>query len=348
VHDRKLERHISVQEAKKIIRMAVKLGCKELRITGGGEPTSRFNDLIHIINFTESTGMKITLITNASYAENEKKTLESTSDMVKAGLNRIFFSFDYDHLFFIPYENYLRAIKSALNNGLEVKIFCMDRKATKEKNTKYLKKLTKDLNGEYKTPFFRIRHNILNKKMLGEKNWILLENDIIEVSRNGAEYIGLAKKLKDEFDFKDSENLIFDIVLCSIKKILGNESIVVNYDGKITLNCCFFENCFNYTINNLKKKLNEDKPILNKISSNFGFLSIFLSIKNLERGSGKKFLKDTYPTKCALCVDMLKVLKIEKLNNPTTFQVLSFVFTHIDQVIMKIFYDVLIKLTVKT
>jgi organic radical activating enzyme len=348
VHNRKLERHVSVQEAKKIIRIAIKLGCREIRITGGGEPTSRFNDLINVINFAKSTGMKITLITNASYAENEKKTLESTSDMVKAGLDRIFFSFDWDHLFFIPYENYLRAIKEALNSGLEINIFCVDRKATKERNTKYLKKLAKDLNGKYKVPLFRIRHNILNKKMFGEKNWILLENDIIEVSRNGVEYSGLAKKLRGEFDFKNSEKLIFDIVLCSIKKILGNETIVVNYDGKIILNCCFFENCFNYTINNLEKKLNEDKATLEKISSNFGFLSIFLSIKNLEHKTGKKLLKNAYPTKCALCADMLKPLKSHKLEDPPTIQLFFFVLTHIDQVILKFLYDILIRLTVKT
>jgi MoaA/NifB/PqqE/SkfB family radical SAM enzyme len=347
VHDRRLEKCLSVQEAKKIIKKAAKLGCKELRITGG-EPTSRFSDLIEIINFTSSMGMKIELFTNSFYAETEEKTIKLTSEMVKAGLNQIFFSFDYDHLIFNPYERYLRAIKNALEAGLEVKIFCVDRKATRERNTENIKKLARDLNGKYTTPFFRINYNILNRRTLGEKSWILLDNSKIDVFRNQIICKGFAKKLRGEFNLKDSEKLIFDISMCSVRKMIDYETIAVDYDGKIILNCCGYENCFKYDIGNLEKKLNEDKATLEKIYSDFGFLSTFLSIKNLEHKTGKNFLKEKYPTKCDLCVDMLKVLKKQNLEGPSKNQVLYFVIKHMDQVIMRFFYDTLIKLTVKT
>lgn len=326
-NNKKREKYIPISRAKEFIKNAFELGSKRIVFTGGGEPTTRFNELIKLMKFSKSMNMEIHLITNASYAKTKKEAENKTSKMFAAGLDRIIFSFDHDHLCHIPFKTYLKAIKPALKyDKLKIQICCIDKKSTREKNTKYMKKLAKTLSGKFKIPLFQERIKSLFDY---EINYIYLKNKKITVLRFHIEYFGSAKSLKHEFDFYENKKVVFDPASCSDQRARNNLTICYNFDEKIGVVCPYLVNNFLYKRDNFKKDLNRKLYLFKEISSIFGFIKLYLSIINLELKTGKNFLKKKYPHKCNLCEDILKIIKNQKLNKPSKIQTFFFILAHL-------------------
>jgi hypothetical protein len=271
--------------------------------------------------------------------------MKLTLRLKQAGMDSFVLSFDQEHLAYIPYKNYLNAIKAASKYGLNTMIQVVDRRLTKNKNTYYLKKLALDLHGKYKTTFFSKLSKIFGI-FLHEKNWIFLKNKFIEIIRARVEYIGRAKSLK-EFRFEKKENLVFDGTFCS-KTIFSEKGLLfMNFDNNMTVGCCWpslRDLSFKYDNKNFKRELKNKEVVLKNITSILGFLNLFLSIKNLELKNKRKFLKEKYYDKCNLCMDMMKVLSVEDLKNPSNIQVFFFVIFHVRYLIIRCFQDIFIKI----
>lgn len=342
-NNEKQEKYIPFSKGKELIKLASTLGCKKIVFTGGGEPTTRFNDLIKLMRFAKSRNMRVLLVTNAFYARNEEESKNKLSKMINSGLELINFSFDFDHLSYIPFETYINAIKSTLKyRKLKVGISCVDRKSTKEKNTEYLKKLTNTLNGRFRTSFLCKKIKLF---LDSETSWIYLKEKVITVVRGPVLYFGRAKSLKHEFDFKKTKKLIFDNTPCSLsQRAYGTSFLLTNYKQGMLVNCCVLPYTFQYKKNTFEKNIKIELNNILKTFSNIGFLKLYLSIKNLELKSGKKLLKEKYPLKCNLCVDMIKIKKKTKLNEPTKIQVISFIIKNLNPFLRKCLCDILFRL----
>ena len=109
---------IPILTVKKVLKEASKYKVKNLEITGG-ESLLFFEKTCKIIDLAHKEGLKVILNTNGYFIAypNSKESIKKLK-----GTDVIIFSFDYDHLKFIPYSQILKAIKAVLNNNINLRI----------------------------------------------------------------------------------------------------------------------------------------------------------------------------------------------------------------------------------
>ncbi|EAS2000373.1 radical SAM protein [Salmonella enterica] len=86
-------------------------------IFAGGEPTLLRQILFDAIAFCSEHGINTRLVTNASWAKDEPKTIEMINNLRECGLSEINYSVDDYHVNFISFENVLRAWRHRKNMG---------------------------------------------------------------------------------------------------------------------------------------------------------------------------------------------------------------------------------------
>jgi MoaA/NifB/PqqE/SkfB family radical SAM enzyme len=318
--DKNKVQYLSSKDMIKCISIASELNYKKVGFSDG-EPISRINDIIKTIRYAKSKNMKTFLVTNASYASNLEKAKYMTYLLEKAGLNFISFSFDYDHLLNIPYNNYLYAITTALKSKIKISILVVDKKKTRDKNTKLLQKLAKNLNFHYKTTLSSKLFEWVIGGYCERFNLMISSKGNIQVSRMGLDYAGSAKKLKNEFQLKKSKDVLFMIKPYSCYCV--EQPITIRWDKKI-FNCCSFEalDCDECEIGNLDGNLEEIFSRSYQLSL-IEIIRLYLFVKNSK--NVEKNLNKRYANLCHLCVQLKKNLKFKNLKEPTKIQLFRFI-----------------------
>ncbi len=80
----------------------------------GGEATLRLDDLVSLLNISNSRGLITRLVTNAHWANDKDSTVKMISKLSKAGLQELNLSTGDEHLKYVPLINVVNAIKYSL------------------------------------------------------------------------------------------------------------------------------------------------------------------------------------------------------------------------------------------
>jgi MoaA/NifB/PqqE/SkfB family radical SAM enzyme len=207
---------LPVEIAFSCIDQASSLGISSVGFTGG-ETLLRYADTLRCMAHAQSRGMTSTVVSNASYATDLTAGGIVAEDLVKVGVNKLWLSFDKDHLEFVPFESHVGAITGALRNGLEIGLLVCDRNSTKKDNDLLIQKLAGRLSGRADES-----HNA--RIDIDEKAFI-------DIRRGGIGPFGNAARLDaSEFDYRKCSELS---LWCS------SGDIVVMSNGNI-IPCCGF------------------------------------------------------------------------------------------------------------
>ena len=192
---------------------ARRYGIRNVSFTGG-ESFLLGEDLFDAISYAHNSGMFCGLVTNGSYAKDEETGKRTAKRLFDSGLDMLKISMDQSHLEFVPYEKSFNALKGALQYELSPNIVVTDLRSTNFRNWMLLRRIAKDLGGEFEDNFITV-----DGKKVACYHW------------SGAGRQGEAKKLdKREFKFR---------------KIKYNEdcdaqTVTVRSDGKVAAPCCSF------------------------------------------------------------------------------------------------------------
>jgi organic radical activating enzyme len=117
-HDRN---SISLETMLSAIDQARDLGFANVVFTGG-EPTIRWIDLVHAIRHASSLRLPTRLVTNAHWATNDEEAIRRIRELVDAGLSEINYSTGDEHVRYIPLDNVVNGIVSALQLRLTLAV----------------------------------------------------------------------------------------------------------------------------------------------------------------------------------------------------------------------------------
>jgi len=126
--------NISLETMLSAIDQARELGFLNIVFTGG-EPTLRWADLVEAIRHANRLQLPVRLVTNAHWAGDEGKADHHLGQLVDAGLKEINYSTGDEHVRFIPLDNVINGIVSALKHSLTLAVMIElreTRKVTKE------------------------------------------------------------------------------------------------------------------------------------------------------------------------------------------------------------------------
>jgi len=320
-------KNVDSNAAKKFLKKVRKEGFRQLTITGGGEPFLALNKVLKIIQFAKKIGFYDTLIiTNGSYVFYPNPG-EIMKKLRRYGLNTISLSVDYDHLRFTSYSNILQAIKVALDNGIRVRLKCVDRKATYKKNSNLIRQISKDLNGKL----------IKIPSIVGDKINFLI---ILPHRFTGINYISgfryhfckvPFRKLKNETSPQKIEELISEGCYSP------DSAFYLAIDSYLNIFPCISFTSINnpelYSIGKLSDITSSFEeaidPFMKKILfDRFFFIKMYLKIrknKKLYENLMKKFFFD----RCEFCLWLLKNRKeIEKIPDVSNFYLYFFILSH--------------------
>jgi len=318
---------VDLDMARKFLKKARKEGYRQLIITGGGEPFLALNKVLKIIQFSKKNGFYDTLIvTNGSYIfyPNPEGIMKK---LRKYGLNTISLSVDYDHLQFTSYSNTLRAIKVALDNGIRVRLKCVNRKATYKRNLNLIRQISKGLNGKL----------IKIPSIVGDKINFLI---ILPHRLTGINYIsGFCshfckvpfRKIKNEASSQKIEKIIFEGCYSP------GSAFYLAIDPHLNIFPCIYFTSINnpnlYSIGKLTDINSSFEKAINPfmkgiLSDRFFFIKMYLKIRKNEK-LYKALMKKSFFNKCDFCFWLLKHRKeIEKLPDVSNFYLSFFILSH--------------------
>jgi len=292
---------ISVNKVKKMLDEANPRKFDELVITGGGEPLLAFNKVLEIIKCAKKRGFRVKLVTNGFFGG-----LNNAEELVKklksAGLYKIIFSVDYDHLRFINYPAIPNAIKFCLDYNIIVGIRSVSRRKTYKKNIIIFKKIAKDLKGTL-IKFYpsHLRRFLIISPYF--KKLIFITD--MDVGKSDVTPNSIDKEIKTI----NLSKLIFD--RCKGKNLCIDANSVV-------VPC----SCF-YAFNNLDLYPADysKSPILSQIlNGKLAFVKLYIKIKN-DVDLKNKISKENFYDICDFCFWILKHKdQIEKIKEPSKFQ----------------------------
>lgn len=306
------KKNISVSKVEKILKKAKENNFKYLFLSGGGEPLLAINRVLKIIELSKRNGFaEIEVNTNGSCfcMPNHEKTI---ARLKEAGLTRIIFSIDTGHLKFISYRSIIQAIRTALKNGIKVRLKIVSLKKTIRKNEILIRKIVKELGG------VKIEIPISNVKIFLV---FIPSNLLIFHHFNAMKTDATPSHLIKGIDAYPLKRLIFNS--CRSK------TVTVNAYSKI-LPCCNF-----YALNNPELYMsNVDKsdnlfkkhnPILEDIlKSRLAFAKIYLRITKND-DLKKDLLKEKFYSLCDFCFWIQKNRKeIQNIKVPSNFELLLF------------------------
>jgi hypothetical protein len=111
------EGNLSYEEMVRAIDELNSLNPMATVVWAGGEPTLLGNKLLDAISYAYSLGISTRVVTNVSWAVNEKKAKEKLIRLREAGLNELNISADDYHLPFIPFQNVINAWNASKGLG---------------------------------------------------------------------------------------------------------------------------------------------------------------------------------------------------------------------------------------
>lgn len=293
---------LSLAKTKKFLEEAKLSGSKFLVITGGGEPLLALKRILQIIELGKNMGFEVRLVTNGFYSSTEKCE-EITKKLKEAGLSKITFSIDADHLKFVDLNSLIRAIKYAAKFRIMVKINTINRKDTKKANFNSIKKISSKLQG------FLIKISTNKFYILAPKYRALIYVETPPIAKS--------KYSNDKLNRELSPSDVVKIA----NEFCWEYAYTLEANGH-TLPCCHFNALNNPQLFDLKK--NQTSPSLNQIlNDKMAFTKFYLKIRN-----DKKLIKNLNGkvySRCDFCYWILKHKKIiEKYTEPTRREVLLF------------------------
>lgn len=132
----------------KAIRQAKDLGFGLIAFTGG-EATLEWENLLQCLNLAKSLGLRTRLVTNAHWAHSLDSARRVINELKSNGLDEINYSTGDEHARFIPVENVVNAIVTALELDYSVQVM-VEYRSTREitKNSLLEYRLIKNLPSE--------------------------------------------------------------------------------------------------------------------------------------------------------------------------------------------------------
>jgi MoaA/NifB/PqqE/SkfB family radical SAM enzyme len=324
----KREERLSLSDMLKVVYIGHKLGYRGIYFSGG-EATTMLYDLVKVVKYAKKLGYpNIHLSTNSFFGVTDEHAEKVIKLLEKSGLTHIYISFDYDHLKFIPYKNIINGIKAAIKAKFRsFKIVVIDREKTKKKNTEYLKKMGKDLNGKYYESFLSKFSFLVEQFFPAKKyNFIIIPGGKkVEVERYTPKYEGRGRRFKNEINFKNIKHYLF-------RSCYLIPTITIGWNGKL-LGCSYMPALYNntLTIGNVKNKdlkIKMAKP--RELLFGGGFhplltlIRVYLSASSVKNKKINKILGSKYQNKCEFCTNLIKVVDIKKLKMPSNFRVFLF------------------------
>ncbi|UCG95302.1 MAG: radical SAM protein, partial [archaeon] len=257
--------YASVKKMVKVIEKAKKQNFQNLDITGGGEPSLEYENLLKIVNEASKRNIQCSLVTNGSFLLKDLNRLE---ELKENGLQLIVFSLDAFHLEFISLKFLSKIIKKSFEIKLDTHIKLSHLPGDKKPVIKILKDLKNDLDAKI---------YILTWKDEGKGK--------IKKKKNSVkfEFFPIKKTPYTKLIFKTKKNRINRIGILRCKLRMPT----IDYKENI-LPCCCFEAINNPGIYNMGKiddlhegrDIDEYPPFLRKIVYNrFPFVDIWLRVR---------------------------------------------------------------------
>lgn len=89
-------------------------------VFSGGEPTLAGDELLDAIRRAALLGLRVRIVTNGSWATDDRAAVRRTREFVEAGLAEVNFSTGDEHARFVPVERVMRGARAAAVLGLDV------------------------------------------------------------------------------------------------------------------------------------------------------------------------------------------------------------------------------------
>lgn len=90
----------------------------EVLVLTGGETFLLGKDLEKIVEHASCMGLSVRIVTNGYWAKNYNTAFKKLKNLIDKGLKEVNFSTGDDHLEFVPYDNIVNGVKSAMELGL--------------------------------------------------------------------------------------------------------------------------------------------------------------------------------------------------------------------------------------
>ena len=169
-------------------------------VFSGGECTLLGADLIKMIKYASSKGLRTRIVTNGWWAKSYKIANEKIKEFKFAGLDEINFSTGDEHQKWVSFKNVRNASVATVRNGLS----CAINVETKD-NSKF------DINKILKKDKVFLDMSISNESHDDNDNKIHIERGIWAPIKKGQQNIITYNEFKDSIDFKRCEHL-FSII----------------------------------------------------------------------------------------------------------------------------------------
>jgi MoaA/NifB/PqqE/SkfB family radical SAM enzyme len=113
---------MDIQMAKKYIDEASQYKTLNMVAYSGGEPFLYFNEMKELMEYSFNKGLSAGVVTNSSWAHNEKIVCDRLLELKNFGLEEIITSIDDYHLKYVNIKNIENVIKVAVRLGIRVGI----------------------------------------------------------------------------------------------------------------------------------------------------------------------------------------------------------------------------------